>query len=211
MKKRELFVVAISVSSGLFLSSAMAHEGRSPKANDAYWGDSSGHVWTDSNGHCVRTRRWTPELAIPACEGLAEEPAPAPVAAPAPKPKPKAMYKSVKLGAGALFDNNKAELKPEGRQQLDNLVEKLNQGLRVEHIDVVGHTDSRGSAEYNQRLSENRAEQVKAYLVRKGISADIISSAGRGETQPIADNATATGRAQNRRVEIGIRATQRVQ
>lgn len=210
MKKNKLFLIVISVLSGLFLSPVFAHEDGQPKANDAYWGDSNGHVWTDSNGHCIRTRRWTQELAIPACEGEPVKAEPV-VKMEVVKPMPKSVYQTVKLGAGALFDNNQDEIKPEGRRQLDELIDMLNMGMRVEQVSVAGHTDSRGSAEYNQDLSERRAQQVKAYLVRKGISADIITSSGFGETQPVANNASAEGRAKNRRVEIGIRAVQKVQ
>ncbi|MBI1199890.1 MAG: OmpA family protein [Phenylobacterium sp.] len=72
-------------------------------------------------------------------------------------------------------------------------------------IDVVGHADSTGAADYNQRLSERRAASVADYLISRGVLRDRLYVAGRGETQPIASNATEAGRAQNRRVEIVVR------
>ena len=69
---------------------------------------------------------------------------------------------------------------------------------------VVGHTDSTGSAAYNQQLSEKRAEAVKSYLTDKDVQSDRITTQGAGESQPIANNKTKEGRAQNRRVEIEI-------
>ena len=100
-------------------------------------------------------------------------------------------------------------LKPEGRAKLDDLVSKI-QGINLEVIIAVGHTDWVGSEAYNQRLSVRRAEAVKAYLVSKGIERNRIYTEGKGEKQPIADNRTAEGRAKNRRVEVevvGTRAT----
>jgi len=72
---------------------------------------------------------------------------------------------------------------------------------------VVGHTDSTGSAAYNQTLSVNRAQSVVNYLASRGIPMQRMSAEGRGDTQPIADNNTETGRAANRRVEMYLRAT----
>ena len=69
-------------------------------------------------------------------------------------------------------------------------------------ITLVGHTDNVGTAEYNQRLSEGRVNSVKAELVKRGIAADRINTVGKGESEPIADNSTAEGRAENRRVEV---------
>jgi OOP family OmpA-OmpF porin len=80
------------------------------------------------------------------------------------------------------------------------------QGMLVGDIDVVGHTDSVGSDDYNQRLSVRRAMAVKQYLVSQGINGGIIDVIGMGERQPVATNDTAAGRAMNRRVDILIGA-----
>ena len=105
------------------------------------------------------------------------------------------------------FDFNKDTLKPAGKAELDKLVADMKQAKQIDAVTVVGHTDSVGSDAYNQRLSERRAATVKNYLVSKGVPAGIISASGRGESQPIADNKTAAGRAQNRRVEITVDVT----
>ena len=72
---------------------------------------------------------------------------------------------------------------------------------------AIGHTDSIGTEAYNQRLSERRANAVKAYLVSKGIESDRVATEGKGELQPVASNKTKAGRAQNRRVEIEVVGT----
>ena len=107
------------------------------------------------------------------------------------------------LSADSLFDFNKSVIKPEGMGKLDALVDRLK-GVNFEVVIAVGHTDSVGSAAYNQRLSVARAESVKAYLVSKGVDRQRIRTEGRGETQPVADNATVEARAKNRRVDIEV-------
>ncbi len=97
-------------------------------------------------------------------------------------------------------------LKPDGKAKLNDLTSKL-QGMNLEVIIAVGHTDSIGTDAYNQRLSVRRAEAVKAYLVSKGIEKNRVYTEGKGEKQPVADNKTAEGRAKNRRVEIEVVGT----
>ena len=108
--------------------------------------------------------------------------------------------------ADAFFDFDKSVLKPEGKAKLDDLVSKTS-GINLEVIVAVGHTDSVGSDEYNQKLSVRRAEAVKAYLVGKGIEKNRVYTEGKGEKQPVADNKTTEGRAKNRRVEIEVVGT----
>ncbi|MEP7236941.1 MAG: OmpA family protein, partial [Ferruginibacter sp.] len=71
-------------------------------------------------------------------------------------------------------------------------------------VQIDGHTDSQGGDDYNQKLSDERAASVKAYLMSKGIAEGRLSSAGYGESKPVADNKTAAGRAKNRRVEMTL-------
>ena len=71
---------------------------------------------------------------------------------------------------------------------------------------ATGHTDSVGSEAYNQRLAEARAEAVKAYLVRHGVDVKRVRAIGKGKTEPVADNATAEGRARNRRVDVSVQS-----
>jgi OOP family OmpA-OmpF porin len=113
------------------------------------------------------------------------------------------------VSATALFDFDKAVLKDQGKAELHNLDENIkSKGARVVDIDVVGHTDSIGSTEYNQELSERRAMAVKEYMVSEGIDATIIDATGKGESEPVASNDTSEGQAQNRRVEIHVGASQ---
>ncbi|HOB13292.1 MAG TPA: OmpA family protein [Novosphingobium sp.] len=109
----------------------------------------------------------------------------------------------VNLPDGVTFDVGSATLKPAFRETLDKVAQSL-----IDYpnslVDVYGHTDSTGSDAFNQTLSENRAKTVMNYLISKGVPAARIRSQGFGETMPVADNATAEGRAKNRRVEIKI-------
>ena len=100
-------------------------------------------------------------------------------------------------------------MKSEAKTKLDDMASKL-QGINLEVVIAVGHTDSVGSDAYNQKLSVRRAEAVKAYLVSKGIEANRVYTEGKGKKQPVADNKTAEGRAQNRRVEIEVVGTRNV-
>ena len=97
-------------------------------------------------------------------------------------------------------------LKPEGKAKLEDLVSKL-QGMNLEVIIAVGHTDAIGSDAYNQKLSVRRAEAVKGFLVSKGIESNRVYTEGKGKKQPVADNKSAAGRAKNRRVEIEVVGT----
>ncbi|RME18730.1 MAG: hypothetical protein D6799_02605 [Bacteroidetes bacterium] len=101
------------------------------------------------------------------------------------------------------FDFDKATLRPESFNELDRLVKLLteNPGIRVE---ISAHTDSKGSDDYNMKLSQKRAESVVNYLIGKGITADRLVAKGYGETQPIDTNDTEEGRQNNRRVEFKI-------
>lgn len=210
MLNSPLSLIALAVAGALAAGTAVAHSGG--KANAGYAGDGKGHLVTDNFGKCVRTGSWTPDLALPECEGgvakPAAKPAPVPVAAapaPTPPPAPVVVPEKITFGAGALFDVGSSTLKPAGKAELDTLAAKLA-GASVEGITVTGHTDNTGAAASNQALSERRAESVKSYLVSKGLEADKIRTSGMGAGKPVADNKTADGRARNRRVEIDIRA-----
>jgi OOP family OmpA-OmpF porin len=181
------------------------------------WRSADGTVWKNgTNELCWRNASWTPATAAEGCDGAivpvaaAPAPAAAPAAAPAPAAAapaaPVAAAAKVTFASDAFFDFDRAVLKPEGRANLDSLVEKIK-GINLEVVVAVGHTDSTGPAAYNQALSVRRAEAVKAYLVSKGIEANRVYIEGKGETQPVADNSTREGRAKNRRVEVEVVGT----
>jgi OOP family OmpA-OmpF porin len=194
-------MLGIAASSVLMSGMAMAHEGGT--ANAAYVGDSSKHYITDSSGRCVRTSSWTPETATKECDPeLFPEVAEAP---PAPPPPPMPVYEKHTVSATALFDFDKAVLKPAGKEAIHGIDEEIKASkTKVIDINVVGYTDSIGTEEYNQQLSVRRANAVKDYMVSEGVDPGIIDVKGMGEADPVASNATAEGRAQNRRVEISV-------
>jgi OOP family OmpA-OmpF porin len=107
------------------------------------------------------------------------------------------------FGSDQLFGFDKADVKPSARAKLDDLVEKM-QGADLTAIHVVGYTDSVGTDAYNDKLSVRRAQAVRDYLVSKGVDANLIDVQGRGKKDPVADNKTEAGRAQNRRVEVEV-------
>ena len=184
------------------------------------WRATDGTVWKNgTNEYCWRDTGWKPETGVQGCDGVPAPAAPAPVAAPAPAPAPVAAppapapavvpvpaTEKVSFAADAFFDFDKSDLKPEGKAKLDDLADKVK-GLTLEVVIAVGHTDSKGTDAYNQKLSIRRSEAVKTYLTNKGIEASRIYTEGKGESQPVADNKTDAGRAKNRRVEIEVVGT----
>lgn len=110
----------------------------------------------------------------------------------------------ITLSGEVLFKTNEATLLPIAQTQLDKVAEALKSQGDDKKIVVEGHTDAKGKDAYNQSLSQRRAEAVRSYLVSRGIESDMIQAVGKGEVEPIADNKTAEGRANNRRVEIEI-------
>jgi len=181
------------------------------------WVSPFGETWKNGTQElCWRNAFWTPATAIEGCDGAptpvtqappvqtTTPPTVAPVSPPPTTVQPVATR--VVFNADTFFDFDKASLKPEGRQLLDQVVSQVNT-LTLETIIAVGHTDWTGSDAYNQKLSERRAASVKTYLVENGIDANRIYTEGKGKTSPVAPNTTREGRAQNRRVEIEIVGT----
>jgi outer membrane protein OmpA-like peptidoglycan-associated protein len=103
-----------------------------------------------------------------------------------------------------LFATGRSDLRPGGNSTLDKLVVFLNE-YPDRNVLIEGHTDDVGSLEMNQTLSQHRADAVKLYLTQHGIQSKRVVASGMGETQPIADNLSASGRQQNRRVEVIIK------
>ena len=109
----------------------------------------------------------------------------------------------VRFDSGILFDTDKFDLKDAAKINIQSLASSLNEFPGTD-VKVIGHTDNTGKAEYNQTLSEKRANAVKAYAVAQGVPSSRLVTEGRGITEPIADNSTVEGRTANRRVEIVI-------
>lgn len=107
------------------------------------------------------------------------------------------------------FEYDKSDLTAQAKANLDKLITVFNEYPDTDIL-VVGFTDSKGSDAYNQGLSERRASSVVSYLKAKGISSSRLKSIGQGETNPRGDNNTEAGRAQNRRVEFGITANEKM-
>ena len=185
-----------------------------------------------SGNLCYRTGYWTPSMAIIGCDpDLVPKPVAAPVPAPAPAPAPSpapratpapapapapsaAGVQKITLASKALFDFDKAVLKPEGKAAIDSeIISKLSGVQRLELVLVTGHTDRIGTQAYNQKLSERRADAVRDYLVSKGVARDKIETLGMGKTQPVPGvTCTMTAMkeliaclAPNRRVEVEVK------
>ena len=157
--------------------------------------------------HAVLTALGGPANSFPSCTQPAPPPPPpaaAPPPAPAPRPAPPPptpARRELLTMRGAHFAFDKSSLTEAAKDTLGQAVTLLRQNPDA-NVEIQGHTDHVGSDAYNQALSERRANSVKAYLVSQGIAAGRISTRGFGESQPTADNNTATGRAENRRVII---------
>ncbi|WP_431819369.1 OmpA family protein [Burkholderia sp. F1] len=121
--------------------------------------------------------------------------------APAPAAEAPAAAEKVALTGDAFFASGEATLTPAARATLDTLLSRQT-GTRFSRVAVTGHTDSVGAAAANLQLSQRRADSVAAYLRDHGLRADAFAATGRGDADPVATNATAEGRASNRRVEI---------
>lgn len=208
--------------------------------NDAYLFDTRGVVARSGHGLCWRTNPWSPAKAIPECDpelvkkAEAPKPAPAPVA-PAPAPAPVAVVPAPKpvvvpppppapvkcdfsetLATDATFAFGKATLTAAAKKQLDAILARAGECKQISAIHITGHTDRIGSDARNQKLSEERAAAVKAYLEGKGVKAASVHVAGAGKSQPLAGVSCADKLpkaklvrclAPNRRVEVAIQGT----
>jgi OmpA-OmpF porin, OOP family len=150
-------------------------------------------------GQCVRTGFWTPANAAEPCDRVARaelppppvaaapaaEPAPPPVAvAPVVVEPPRPVIQKLTLSTDVLFDFGKAELKDSGKSRLDQLVAEIKDA-DVDEIVAVGHADRIASDDFNQKLSEARAQAVKDYLASQGAKGNTITAEGKGESQPV--------------------------
>ncbi len=185
-------------------------------------------VTAASYGVCVRTSYWSPAMATEQCDpdlipkakpvaapvAPREAPPPPPAAKPAPPPPPKPapVIEKVTLRSDALFDFDKATIRPDAQSKLNDLVSQIK-SVNLEVVIAVGHTDRIGSVAYNQKLSVRRAEAVKNYLVSKGVPANRVYTEGKGKSQPVKQCTDKNRKAliaclqPNRRVEVEIVGT----
>ena len=194
-----ILAAVITISAG----SAMAQ----PKNVDN-WVNSTGTPWRNGDGTlCWRDATWTPATAAPNCDGwLAPKPA---AAAPAAAVS-KVTQKKITLQADTLFDFDKSNLKSEGVATLNKLAQDIKK-MKLEVVIIVGYTDSVGTDAYNIALGQRRANAVKAFLTNDGgVEATRVYTESKGKADPVASNATAEGRAKNRRAVIEVVGTQAV-
>jgi OmpA-OmpF porin, OOP family len=173
----------LALSAVSFHALGAAHEMHS---KDGHWVDSGKAVWKNGSGECWKSGYWTPAMAIEECDPdlmkkpMMKKPAAAPMAKPAAK-----TAKTLTITSTQLFAFNKSVLTSEATGRLDReVLGRLGEFETIQFINVYGHTDRIGSAQYNQKLSERRANAVKAYLVSKGVATSRIETYGYGKTSP---------------------------
>ena len=197
----------------------------SPSAQpvEGYVTSTFGAITKDGFGGCVHIMVWTGERGLESCDGSvvrtkavaaptvvavrAAVPALVPALPPPASVTPK-VVRSVDLRSDALFAVNSAELKGEGQPAIDNVLARISALNGLKSVTIVGHTDSTGWVEHNRKLSERRAQAVKAELVKNGVDPALITASGVGARKPIAHNTTPEGRAKNRRVTITLVGTE---
>lgn len=219
--------MACGLAIAMAMASAFAQTNIQAVPNSsAYFQDSRGVVIRSQHGLCWRSAYWTPADAVPGCDGdlappIVKPTAPAIVsptaataapATPAPPAVPRRCDFAVTLGNDQSFLFNKAALSGAVKKRIDQeVLAKLASCAKIDVILITGHTDRLGSQQYNQRLSEQRAEMVAGYLRSKGAAAR-IDTFGAGETQPVHSCSAKLPRAKlvdclapNRRVIIDVR------
>ena len=194
---------ATAAAAGATGASGVSSAAGTPQATPGYVRSSDGRVVLSGSGQCVRSGSWTAANAADPCERVAraELPPPPVVVAPPPEPKlepapapiaiapvvvepPRPVIQKLTLSTDVLFDFGKAELKDSGKQRLDQLAGEIK-GADVDEIVAVGHADRIASEDYNQKLSEARAQAVKDYLAQQGAKSNVITAQGKGESQPV--------------------------
>jgi OmpA-OmpF porin, OOP family len=195
-----LSAVAIAAALAMFAGVAESQQpaGESaplPTRPAGYAVDSAGQPVLSGAGGCVRSSMWVLANSVEPCDQVARVSVPVPVVAyeqrPAPPPpvavvtpEPKTVIQKMSLSTDVLFEFNKAELKEEGKLRLGELAGQIK-NAKVEEISIVGHADRIGSEAFNEKLSEQRAEAVKAHLAGLGANVSVITAQGKGETQPV--------------------------
>jgi OOP family OmpA-OmpF porin len=222
-------------------AAAAGATGSAGESGSGYVVQRGGSVVTSRYGACVRNRHWSPDMAAEPCDiapSAALAPAPVVVAAPPPAPAPepaplvkaepapapapiavapieppRPVLQKITLSTDVLFEFGKADLRDSGKKKLDEIAGGL-QGANVEEILAVGHADRIASEDYNQKLSEQRAEAVKDYLVQKGITGEKVRIEGKGEALPVSgEDCKKLGaeRASNRKLVACLQPDRRVE
>jgi OOP family OmpA-OmpF porin len=205
------FIAATAVMAAS--ASAQSVPASRQQTNDNWVNGTGEYVWMNgTNELCWRDAFWTPATANAKCDGALVVQAPTPPAPAAPV-APVITSQKITYQADALFDFDKAILKPAGKEKLDELAAKI-EGLNLEVVVATGYTDRIGSDKYNDRLSLRRAQAVKAYLVSKGIEANRIYTEGKGKRDPVTTGCNQKNRkalisclAPDRRVEVEVVGT----
>ena len=186
------------------------------EGGEGYIVNGDGIVIRTGVGDCLLGSSYGEDSAVDACLGKSPEPEKVVEPEP-PKPTKSRVVSSRDISGSALFALNSSELSEEGLAAIQDVIREVAQYQGVTEIEIIGHTDSTGAEDYNQTLSERRAESVKDAIGKGYPEVNIVElaetapdinlvSRGMGESSPIADNGTKEGRSQNRRVEILIKA-----
>ena len=180
----------------VLLASVITVSATAAMASDNWQNGDGALNWKNGDGTlCWRDNNWTPATAAKGCDGALTAAA-----------APGVSQSKITLQADTLYDFNKSDLKPEGKATLDKIAADLKK-IKLEVIIAVGNTDSVGTDAYNMALGQRRAQSVKTYLTSKGVDGSRIYTESKGKSNPVASNATAEGRAKNRRTDIEVVGT----
>jgi OOP family OmpA-OmpF porin len=212
-------MMALLAAATVGFGASLAQAQTSIPLDRVYVIDQRGEVVMSGAGLCWRTGFWTPAAAAndPAgckCDKdlLPKEVCEPPMAKAAPAVSGgggQAAGDKITVAADALFDFDKATLRPEGKAKLDEVVAK-SKAIKLEVIIAVGHTDRFGSDAYNQKLSERRAAAVKTYLVSKGIDANRVYTEGKGKKNPVTKPDQCPGKPKSKKVIECLQPDRRV-
>lgn len=192
-------------------------------SKEGYVLSSNGSVVQSNFGECVHTSSWKPAMAIPGCDGYVEKaepaaagPEPEPIQMAAATPPKQPTLENVTLNVETLFAFDEATLRPEAREKLDQIADRLGNYPVVTDVNVVGYTDRIGTEQYNKDLSQRRAQAVADYLNQRARAAGGSSNMqvrGEGENNPVVTCENTGSRDKliqclqpNRRVEVNISA-----